>query len=280
MKTPEPKKKKKLLNKKNTLSMKQVKELREKFGIDQYKNQFFKNMKRKMKNNKSKLNLHGLALVRFLLHEHPTKKPFTLESTSFHYVSSSLSVIDTRLLFDLAYAFIPNFPYESRHLSEELSNQLIKMFHVVFPSKKHVMESPLGPENANCLFLDHDRFYSRKFEKKTLCKFEGNQFVRNNERVIPHLKVAIISNENGDITDDTIIYLGSHNMTKAAWGRFSNLGERVFVSNYEMGVILPPRPKSAYKKMNIVKKLGFVYPAKRFEPKERPFTRNKGNILK
>ena len=277
MKVPESKGKKTILTRKNILSIEQIQKIRSNFDMKTYRKQLFKTLKDTTDKNKCMLNIHGLALVRLLLHQHPTQKPFNLESTSFHYVSSSLSMVDTRLLFDLAYAFIPGFEFESRHLSDDLGDKLNTMFHVVFPSKEHVLNSALGPENANCLFLDYGKYYSRKFEKVTMSKFEGNHFVKNNERVIPHLKVAIISNENGIINDDTIIYLGSHNMTKAAWGRFSRLGDKLYVSNYEMGVVLPPRYASALKKKNLIRNLGFVYPARRFQNKERPFTRNKGD---
>ena len=273
MKKSESKKKKVNIKQRKILELSQIKELREKDGNKIYNPFFFENIEEDQIKNKSNLNLHGLALVRFLLHKHPTKSPFLLDSTSFCYVSSSIGMIDLRLLFDLAYAFVPGFKYEFRHLSDDLSEKIRNMFSVVYPSKIHVTESALGPENANCLFLDHDRHYSRKFEKSILAKFKGNGNVKNNENVIPHLKIIIISNDHGKINDDTIVYLGSHNMTKAAWGRFNRLGDRLFVSNYEMGVVIPPREGSTSKKKDLIRKLGFVYPAKKFAPKERPFTR-------
>lgn len=225
----------------------------------------------------SGLDVHGLALVRLLLHRHPTQAPYELEQTSFQYASSSLGTLDLRLLFDLAYAFVPGFCYELRHLSDELAERLRRMFRVVYPSEQHISESVLGPENANCLFLDPARYRSKKFERSVLCKFETSHSLKGRPKLIPHLKAAIVSNDRGKVNDDTIIYVGSHNMTKAAWGRFTALGERVFVSNYELGVILPPAPGSASKKSDLMRKLGLVYPAQRFGKNEAPFLKKSGN---
>jgi hypothetical protein len=255
------------------LTLEQIQVLKQKRESIDYPTKLYKQItQNKIKSGKD-IETHGLALARMLLHLHPTQSPFVLANTTFHYVSSSLGMVDTRLLFDLAYSFIPGFPYELRHLTQDLAKQLKQIFYVVFPSKKHVQDSALGPQNANSLFLSHDRYKSQKFEKQVLAKFESNGIIKSNSNTIPHLKVAVISNDSGNINDDTIIYMGSHNMTKAAWGRFNATGDQLFVSNYEMGVVLPPRVGSAAKKQALVRKLGFKYPAERFEKMERPFTR-------
>jgi hypothetical protein len=217
--------------------------------------------------------VHGLSLVRLLLHSFPTQKPFDLKTTKFTYVSSSLSVVDNRLLFDLAYSFIPGFPFEIRHINQELNSVLSDMFTVVYPSAAYVAESDLGPKNANCIFLDGDKYSSRKFKKGILGHFEHNNTIKSDMKFIPHLKICIISNSEEEITDDTILYIGSHNMTKAAWGRYCYNNEVLYVSNYEMGVIIPPALNSKSKKQEMIKKFGFKYPARKYTKKEKPFTR-------
>ena len=42
------------------------------------------------------------------------------------------------------------------------------------------------------------------------------------------------------IDDDTIIYLGSHNLTKAAWGKFVKNYSKYCLNNYELGILFPP----------------------------------------
>ena len=195
------------------MTPREIRALRDSHTSIQLKNTFFKTIQQEYTTQGTPLELHGLALVRFLMHQHPTKRPFCLKKTKITYVSSSINVIDDRLLFDIAYSFIPQFPFESRHLSKELSEQISGMFDVVFPSQEYVQNSTFGPENANCIFLDFDRFHSRKFKKNVIAKFEGNGAIKNNGRAIPHLKVCVVSNNGYTVNDDTIIYIGSHNMT-------------------------------------------------------------------
>lgn len=275
MKSVTPKKRQTSSKRAHVLSMDEVRDLRSQREFQLAQKRYFTNAYKQLRLNKAAFPLHGLSLVRFLMHEHPTLRPFELKNTRFVYVSSSINVIDERLMFDLAYSFVPGFPYESRHLSKEVAQGLKNMFSVVFPDEAHVQNSALGPENANCIFLDHDRFHSHKFQKQVLTKFQGNGHVRNNETVIPHLKICVVSNAKGRINDDTILYVGSHNMTKAAWGRYNREGTTCYVSNYEMGLIVPPRPGSAKKKKEMVERLGFVYPPAKLGPGERPFMRKK-----
>lgn len=48
--------------------------------------------------------------------------------------------------------------------------------------------------------------------KKTLRNFEGNEEVENNNKIIPHYKYFLVTHD-GKIDDDSILYIGSHNMT-------------------------------------------------------------------
>lgn len=47
------------------------------------------------------------------------------------------------------------------------------------------------------------------------------------------------------ITDDSVIYMGSHNFTKAAWGKYLNNFKNYQINNYELGVVYPPKKNSA-----------------------------------
>ena len=217
--------------------------------------------------------LHGLALARLILHCHPSNQDYNLDDLRITYVTSSLGVIDIRLLFDIAYSFIPFFPYESRHLSVELMTKLKDIFYVVYPTEEYVENSSLGPENANCIFLANSKYKSIKFKKQVFSKFEIHPDNPSNG-VVPHLKACIIcNNKSGEITDDTILYLGSHNMTKAAWGRYAPDGQKLYISNYEMGVIFTPGPGTQASKQRIVRNMGFVYPSSRYSQSDKPFTR-------
>jgi hypothetical protein len=47
-----------------------------------------------------------------------------------------------------------------------------------------------------------------------------------------------------NITDKTVIYLGSHNMSPGAWGTFET-SSKFQVTNYEIGVVYEPKVGSA-----------------------------------
>lgn len=215
--------------------------------------------------------IHGMCLARVLLHRHPTQKEFTLENMMISYQSSSLGMVDFKLLFDLAYSFVPGWRFEWSHLSRELKEDIIGVFNVIFPTREYIEDSLLGPETAKCVFLKKSLYDTSKFRKEVMAQYEGNGLISNNGQVIPHVKAMIISNENGAINDDTVLYLGSHNLTKAAWGRYEKYSQRIYVSNYELGVILPPFPGSEYVKKEIVSKMGFKYPPRKYEKKQKPF---------
>ena len=215
--------------------------------------------------------IHGLCLARMLLHRHPTKQEFTLQNMKITYQSSSLGMVDFKLLFDIAYSFVPGWRFEWSHLSKELKEDIISVFSIVFPTEEYIQDSLLGPETAKCVFLKKDLYQTSKFRKEVMAQFEGNGRISNNGQVIPHMKAMIISNENGEINDDTVMYIGSHNLTKAAWGRYEKFSHKIYLSNYELGVILPPFPNSKYVKRDIVSKMGFKYPARKYEKRHKPF---------
>ena len=64
-------------------------------------------------------------------------------------------------------------------------------------------------ENTNYLFY--------KYQTKNSNGAEGS---------IPHLKTIIVEEEDNK-TDDCTLFVGSHNMTKAAWGGYEKLGSSI-----------------------------------------------------
>ena len=64
-----------------------------------------------------------------------------------------------------------------------------------------------------CLFLQDKNYNSCM--KEMLKQFQHKEEVCSG--YIAHSKIIIITKEN-EVTDETIIYIGSHNFTKSAWG--------------------------------------------------------------
>ena len=66
------------------------------------------------------------------------------------------------------------------------------------------------------LFLTEANYQKSEYKKKIFYKFDTNS---KNPILgcIPHLKVVVIEDEENE--KECILYVGSHNMTKAAWGK-------------------------------------------------------------
>lgn len=72
---------------------------------------------------------------------------------------------------------------------------------------------------ANTLWLKLETFNKNTFPKDIFHQFEGSDNYFWNAGAIPHIKVFIVTEDDQQITDKTIIYIGSHNLSQAAWGR-------------------------------------------------------------
>ena len=84
----------------------------------------------------------------------------------------------------------------------------------------------------------------------------------------------MIVNDNDnekDITDDTLLYLGSHNLSGAAWGTLEKDGQEISIANWEIGVVFPSMKGSKEMKRNIMKHIGFKYPPKKYIESDQPF---------
>lgn len=104
-----------------------------------------------------------------------------------------------------------------------------------------------------------------------MCAFEPNEEYMYHDGVIPHLKVMIVTDDDYEVNDDTIIYFGSHNCTRSAWGKLEANNTVINVSNTELGVFYAPKVGSAEVKKNIVRSLSFKFPPRKFEKGECPF---------
>ena len=61
---------------------------------------------------------------------------------------------------------------------------------------------------------------------------------------------------NKEINDDSIIYLGSHNLSYSAWGWYLK-NDILKVNNVELGLILLPKKGSKSLKSQIISNLNF-----------------------
>ena len=104
--------------------------------------------------------------------------------------------------------------------------------------------------------------------------FEPSESFAGYKGAIPHLKVMILTDDTWEVTDDTVIYFGSHNFTASAWGRYEKGDSVLALANTELGVLFPPKPGSAELKRSIVADLPFKFPPRKFKADEKPFFNN------
>jgi tyrosyl-DNA phosphodiesterase-1 len=73
-----------------------------------------------------------------------------------------------------------------------------------------------------------------------------------------HSKIVLVDSK------PRLVYLGSHNFTAAAWGRYTASMDKLRVNNYELGVVIRDRPVP----------LPFKYPPSPYSPGDRPWMQN------
>lgn len=102
---------------------------------------------------------------------------------------------------------------------EEKKAEIKSEIKIIYPTADYIInQTHGGVDFANPLFLRKKQFYDIKFNRDVLHKFEGSDNYCWHTGCIPHIKVFILTNEKMEINDDSIIYIGSHNLSKAAWG--------------------------------------------------------------
>jgi tyrosyl-DNA phosphodiesterase-1 len=63
-----------------------------------------------------------------------------------------------------------------------------------------------------------------------------------------------------EITDDTVLYFGSHNFSGGAWGNLEKNDSQIAISNWEIGVVFPPGPGTKDMKVKMVNSMVLKFP--------------------
>lgn len=175
------------------------------------------------------------------------------EYSHFTYQCSSVGALVGTLKKDICKSFTNNPNCE---------------MEIIFPCFRNVMESHLGTAGAGVFFMKENSYTNEDFPRQSLCSMEGP-----NESFLGHLshsKVLII-HDNYEINDDTLIYIGSHNLSGAAWGKYEKNHTQLSISNYEAGIIFKSQPDSKDLKQYIISQLPFKFPPSKYLRDDRPF---------
>ncbi|GAA5855366.1 hypothetical protein JCM9279_001699 [Rhodotorula babjevae] len=145
---------------------------------------------------------------------------------------------------------------------------------IVFPTEEEMTGSFNGAPGGGTLFCPIKTWDAKGFPQHL---FHRGQSKR--ERVAAHTKIILALQKwpAGQPEPEQHLgwmYLGSHNFTGAAWGRLENgsNGPTLAINNYELGVVLPIRAKSAAELEEKASDLvTYRRPLSRYSPGERPW---------
>jgi len=146
-------------------------------------------------------------------------------------------------------------------------------FEIIFPSVETVRNSHLGLEGGGTTFLKESHYNAPKFPRESFRDLAAPETFPQVCNHLSHSKV-IVAHNNYEYTDDTLIYIGSHNLSMAAWGKFEKQCSQLFIANYELGVVFMPETDSSATKNEVVSKIPFKIPGDSYEGKS-PWIINK-----
>ncbi|KAJ3410654.1 tyrosyl-DNA phosphodiesterase 1 [Chytridiales sp. JEL 0842] len=108
---------------------------------------------------------------------------------------------------------------------------------IVFPTSTEVQNSNQGWSGGNSIPVP-DRNWQRQkhYMRPLLHRWKAINAGRSD--CMPHIKTfARLSEQTGDLS---WIVVGSHNLSKAAWGALEVKGSQLFIRSYELGVLIYP----------------------------------------
>lgn len=119
---------------------------------------------------------------------------------------------------------------------QAFTNNLQSAISVIYPSQNCVESTHYGIAGAG-------QFYLRPTTLDPQIAFQ--EVSPLHPGFLSHSKILLIW--DGAVSDDTVVYLGSHNLTLAAWGPL--------IQNYELGILFGPKLDSAQWKTRLLAQL-------------------------
>mmetsp|Transcript_10549 Transcript_10549/g.20293 ORF Transcript_10549/g.20293 Transcript_10549/m.20293 type:complete len:439 (-) Transcript_10549:6907-8223(-) len=168
-------------------------------------------------------------------------------------------------------------PDQVKEFARSFANNPEAECQLVFPSFKTVKNSYYGPPGGGTSFFQEEHWHNKKFPKHIMHDLQSPSDFPRITGHLSHSKVVISYTDT--IDDNTAVYLGSHNMSSAAWGKYEKQGRQLFIGNYELGVFFPPKAGSADLKRALISRLPFKFPPERYEEGLEPWFMNKYGLV-
>eukprot|EP01022_Parablepharisma_sp_SALTPOND_P028914 TRINITY_DN72030_c3_g1_i1.p1 TRINITY_DN72030_c3_g1~~TRINITY_DN72030_c3_g1_i1.p1 ORF type:complete len:585 (-),score=32.20 TRINITY_DN72030_c3_g1_i1:1359-3113(-) len=180
------------------------------------------------------------------------------------YQTSSIGTMKQKYLNDLYNAWIGN-----KKVTMPIVD-LSRYIEIQYPTKTYIKNCVLGPEAASCVILSKKVYADKEFPHNCFCKLEPLDTHSKYKGHLFHAKVGILA-VNHVVDDNTLIYMGSHNISSSAWGKMEKGNTQICIANYEVGVVFKPKVGSGELKRNAVKALMFKYPPGKYGAKDLPW---------
>ena len=87
----------------------------------------------------------------------------------------------------------------------------------------------------------------------------------------------MINPKDNEISDDSLLYFGSHNFSPSAWGNQEKKDTQLHTANWELGIVFPPGKDTQALKRRIADTMVFNLraPAQYNRPADEPFMLDK-----
>ena len=256
---------------------------------------------------------YGIGKVNYILGKFPCQGISKTNRKIVNYQSTSIGQIDEKYLGEFAASILPGFKtlkelalerkgskkgkdakqmtLFSQKIDSSSSSSAIDRIHLIYPTETYVKECLSGPDSAGTLFLSRDFYESGKLPKRIFHQFDAPADYAYHQGIVPHLKVFVITDDDNEINDDTVIYYGSHNFSPGAWGKYEKDFTQISIINSELGILIPPMKGkccivlikilifsfigSAARKIDLVQNLSFKVPPKRYSTSDDPFLKER-----
>jgi tyrosyl-DNA phosphodiesterase-1 len=206
------------------------------------------------------MNQYGHMYLRQLIkNQLPAEDREVLKQNNLYYQISSLGSMNTKWLTEFSLSmgvkYVPDGGKQKTNKST--ANQL----KIVFPTLQTVANSELGMRAGGMIHLNSKTLSGKEFPRHALCDYENtlkSQLKHLAQKIMVHKSEPTLS--RGSVG---WLYIGSHNMSMAAWGRLQKQESQLQISNFELGVFFKKIPSNT--------PIPFKLPAREYTKSDEPF---------
>jgi hypothetical protein len=133
--------------------------------------------------------------------------------------------------------------------SSPVPQDSLEHIRIYFPTHDTVANSTGGPACGGVINLNRQFFENQAFPKQCM-----RDYISTRPGVLSHNKLLLARGRKTDGTPFAWAYIGSANLSEAAWGRQNELKSgrpgKLSINNWEAGVVIPV-PEEAFKELKV-----------------------------